>query len=373
MTFNTYAYEADHQAWFTSWTIIFWAWWISWSPFVGLFIAKISKGRTVREFILAVLLLPSIFNALWMTIFGNGAIWADLHEAGGALSAMVGTPETLLFRFFEEMPFPAVTSFFALAIICVFFITSADSGIYVMNSIASGNHVRAPHWQKVFWGLLLALLSLALLKLGGLPALQTMTLITALPFTAVMFLFCYSLTKAFVLDAKYHSLKLSSGQLNLGAYDWRKRLERILTAGKKDEVHDYLHKVVRPAFEELAAELERNGVHAEISESDMPFPHVLLTIPHGAVRDFQYGVKISRREIGDAITAEENLPGIDTGRAYVPETFFPDTRKGYDIRHFSSKELIHDVLRQYERALHIFSDPSYELIITQPEPESENG
>ena len=367
LTFNTYAYEIDHQSWFTSWTIIFWAWWISWSPFVGLFIAKISKGRTIREFILAVLLLPSIFNALWMTIFGNGAIWADLHSANGALSALAGAPETLLFRFFEEMPLPTVTSLFALAIICVFFITSADSGIYVMNSIATGNHPRAPQWQKVFWGALLAVLSLALLKLGGLAALQTMTLVAALPFTVVMFLFCYSMGKAFVLDEKYHSLKLAGAPFNLSAADWRTRLRRILTVGKKEDVHDYLCNIVRPAFEEIAAELERNGVTASISESDTPFPHVLLTIPHGNLRDFQYGVKITRRKIGDALAAEENLPGIDSEKAYIPETFFPGTRTGYGIRHFSTAELIHDVIRQYERELHLYADPSCQLIVSSPE------
>ncbi|RZK30949.1 MAG: BCCT family transporter, partial [Hymenobacter sp.] len=139
ITFDTHAYEPASQPWFFRWTILYWAWWISWSPFVGLFIAKISRGRTIREFITAVLLIPTLFNFLWMTVFGNSANWLDQTKAAGALGALADKPDEMLFKFLAYFPAVSVSSTLAIAIIFIFFVTSADSGIYVMNSIASNN------------------------------------------------------------------------------------------------------------------------------------------------------------------------------------------------------------------------------------------
>lgn len=144
LTFNTFAYETEAQGWFSGWTIMYWAWWISWSPFVGLFIARISKGRTIREFIIAVLLIPSLFNFLWMTIFGSSGVWLDKFVANGELSLLANDPDTLLFRFFEYFPFTGLLNIIAILMIGVFFVTSADSGILVMNSIASGDKKNSP-------------------------------------------------------------------------------------------------------------------------------------------------------------------------------------------------------------------------------------
>ena len=158
LTFNTFAFEKDGRGWFTAWTVMYWAWWISWAPFVGLFIARISKGRTIREYILAVLLVPSLFIFLWMTVFGNGAIYIDQHWAGGGLSVLAGQPDILLFAFFEQFPLAKPLCVLALMMISVFFVTSADSGILVMNSISSNNRPNAPRWQNAFWGILLAVI-----------------------------------------------------------------------------------------------------------------------------------------------------------------------------------------------------------------------
>ena len=163
LTFNTFAFEQNGRGWFTNWTVMFWAWWISWAPFVGLFIASISRGRTIREYIFGVLLVPSLFIFLWMTVFGNGAIFLDTHSAHGALSALAGNPDILLFTFFEQFPLATPLCVLAVLMIAVFFITSADSGILVMNSIATGNRPNSPKWQTILWGVLLALISIILL------------------------------------------------------------------------------------------------------------------------------------------------------------------------------------------------------------------
>ncbi len=186
LTFGTHVYEENTLPWFYDWTIVYWAWWISWSPFVGLFIAKISKGRTIREFILAVLIIPSVFNFIWMSVFGNSAIWFDTHIAKGALSAISSNADALMFEFLEYLPLSGVLSVLVLCIIVIFFVTSADSGIFVINNIATNNAAKSPKWQSVFWGVLLAALALLLLNAGGLKSLQSMTLITALPFSVIM-------------------------------------------------------------------------------------------------------------------------------------------------------------------------------------------
>ncbi|MGN6876568.1 BCCT family transporter, partial [Neisseria sp. P0021.S007] len=168
------SYEQNHTEWFGGWTILYWAWWCSWAPFVGLFIARISRGRTIREFIFGVLAVPSLFCVIWFTIFGDTAIWINDHVAGGALGALTGTPEKLLFRFLEYLPLPTITGFISLTVIALFFITSADSGIYVLNNIASRDKsLTAPRWQAVMWGLLMSAAAIVLLRFGGLPTLQT--------------------------------------------------------------------------------------------------------------------------------------------------------------------------------------------------------
>src|SRR5690606_16060327 len=174
------------------------------------FIAKVSKGRTIREFVAAVLIIPTIFNFIWMAVFGNSAIWFDVNVADGALSKLATDPDALMFRFLEYLPLTKIVSFLTIAIIIVFFVTSADSGMFVMNSIATKNARISPKWQTIGWGILLAVLALLLLNAGGLTALQSMTLITALPFSAIMLLFIISLIKALSIDRNYYERNFSA-------------------------------------------------------------------------------------------------------------------------------------------------------------------
>lgn len=170
-TFNLYAYEP--RGWMANWTLFYWAWWIAWSPFVGMFIARISRGRTVREFVIGVLLVPTGFTFLWMTIFGNTAVNLDMGVAAGAIAdAVTADLSTAIFRFFEELPGAAVTSTLAVLLVAVFFVTSADSGSLVIDTIASGGADDTPRWQRVYWCSLEGLAAALLLLAGGLGALQ---------------------------------------------------------------------------------------------------------------------------------------------------------------------------------------------------------
>ncbi len=181
------------------WTSFYWAWWISWSPFVGMFIARVSRGRTVREFMIAVLLVPTIVSALWMTTFGGTAINQLIDRASDA--AVFGyviesyTPELSLFAMLSELPLATITSFIGVVLVIVFFVTSSDSGSLVIDTITAGGKVNAPVSQRVFWCTFEGLVAIALLLGGGLGALQAAAVSTGFPFAVILLLACYALFK----------------------------------------------------------------------------------------------------------------------------------------------------------------------------------
>ncbi|MBK1667535.1 BCCT transporter [Rhodovibrio sodomensis] len=181
------------------WTSFYWAWWISWSPFVGMFIARVSRGRTVREFLFCVLLVPSIVSVLWMTAFGGTAI--GFVNAG--VSAIADAPlELKLFTMLEQMPLAAITSFVGIVLVIVFFVTSSDSGSLVIDTITAGGKVDAPVPQRVFWCIFEGLVAIALLLGGGLGALQAAAVSTGLPFAVVLLVACYALVKGLMQEPK---------------------------------------------------------------------------------------------------------------------------------------------------------------------------
>jgi len=362
LSFKTFAFEKDGHSWFTNWTVMYWAWWISWAPFVGLFIARISRGRTIREYILAVLFVPSIFIFLWMTVFGNGAIWVDQHQAAGALSALAGNTDILLFAFFEQFPLAKPLCVMALIMVVVFFITSADSGILVMNSIASGSKMKPPQWQNIFWGILLAIISIVLLSIGGINSLQTMTLVTALPFGLIMLILCFCLFKALRTDELYSSSKMPYGSRSWDGSKWRERLKQVLTFSQKQDVLRFFEEKVRPAFEDLKEELSKNGIDAYIIEGKRGKFSIELNIPSEQINNFRYGVTAEKRTISDYIVEDDNTPDAETGIQYIPVTYYTDGRTGNDIQYLSREEIIADVLREYERYLSIIADDKKSMI-----------
>ena len=180
---------------FHGWTVFYWAWWISWSPFVGMFIARISRGRTVREFIIAVLLVPTLVTLVWMGAFGGAALDQAQHEIG-ALAKGIGEVSLAMFQMLENLPIASVTSFFAITLVLIFFITSSDSGSLVIDSITSGGKLDAPVPQRIFWATMEGVIAGALLFGGGkdaLGALQAAAITVGLPFTLVLLIMCVGL------------------------------------------------------------------------------------------------------------------------------------------------------------------------------------
>ncbi len=175
------------------WTSFYWAWWISWSPFVGMFIARVSRGRTVREFIICVLLIPSAASVLWMTTFGGTAISQIVND--GYTEVADAALELKLFVMLEALPLTSITSFIGIVLVIVFFTTSSDSGSLVIDTITAGGKTNAPVSQRVFWCSFEGLVVIALLLGGGLGSLQAMSVSTGFPFTIVLLLACYAIVK----------------------------------------------------------------------------------------------------------------------------------------------------------------------------------
>ncbi|MBS5014220.1 MAG: BCCT family transporter [Haemophilus parainfluenzae] len=365
LSFKTYVYEQEHTGWFSGWTILYWAWWCSWAPFVGLFIARISKGRTIREFIFGVLVIPSMFGILWFTVFGNTAIWLNDGEAAGTLGQMISSPETLLFKFLDYLPLSGVTGLVSLVVISLFFITSADSGIYVLNNIASRDKsLAAPRWQAVMWGVLMSVVAIVLMQSGGLANLQAMTLLVALPFAMLMLLMCFSLWKGLSADKKYFDTKVNPTSIFWTGDKWKERLEQMMNQTQEKDILRFLKHTVLPAMRELRQELiGKYDLSVQINTLfDQDEPAVELVIQKDLMRDFMYGVKSIGREVSEQLINDDNLPHIQHSMTYEPYTYFFDGRVGYDVQYMDQDELIADMLKHYERYLSLLDDVGQELM-----------
>ncbi|ABN74297.1 BCCT family transporter [Actinobacillus pleuropneumoniae] len=369
LSFKTYAYESKQTGWFNAWTILYWAWWCSWAPFVGLFIARISRGRTIREFVFGVLAIPSLFGILWFTVFGNSAIWLDNNVAQGMLSGLISTPETLLFKFLEYLPFSGLTSFIALVSIALFFITSADSGIYVLNNIASRDKsLASPRWQAMMWGILMSIVAITLLGSGGLATLQTMTLITALPFAMLMVVICVSLMKALAVDKKYFEAKFNPTTVLWSGENWKTRLNQMLNQTEDKDILKFLKHTALPAMRELRRELiSEYDLNVDvITKFDEVEPAVEFVIHTESLQDFMYGIRSVGHQVSEQLINDEHLPHIQNETTYEPLSYFFDGRNGYDVQYMTHNEIIADILKHYERYLSLLRDVGQELMSHEP-------
>ena len=192
-------------AWQNSWTVFYWAWWIAWSPFVGMFIARISKGRTVREFILGVLLVPTLLTFFWISAFGGTALFQELQMNSVVSEAVQENVATALFVMVESFPASFFINLLAIILVVSFFVTSSDSGSLVVDSLTSGGKLDAPVGQRIFWAQMEGLVAAVLLLGGGLTALQTASILAGLPFAVIVLIMCYSLYKG--LQEEHESLQ----------------------------------------------------------------------------------------------------------------------------------------------------------------------
>lgn len=354
-TFNLYAYEPKSSSWLGGWTLLYWGWWLSWSPFVGMFIARVSRGRTIREFVTGVLFVPAGFTLLWMTVFGNSAIWMIIYENAHDLATTVQNDQALaLFTFLEHFPFSSVLSFIAMAMVVVFFVTSADSGAMVVDTLASGGTDKTPVWQRIFWAALMGVVAITLLLAGGLSALQTVTIASALPFAIVLLISIYGLFKALRIDAYKRASQQRTTIAPTAARNpipWQRRLRNIAYFPKRSQVRRFMSEVIQPAMVMVESELVKQNTPSHID--DTAPDRIRFEVDMSNELNFVYEVRLrpylqpafALAGLGDEERDEEH-------KYYRAEVHLKEGGQDYDVMSWTQEQIIHDILDQYEKHLH---------------------
>ncbi len=353
-TFNLYAYAPTD--WIGGWTLLYWGWWLSWSPFVGLFIARISRGRTIREFITGALLVPAAFTLLWMTVFGDTAIHMVLYQGIDSLAETVKADSSLaLFTMLEQLPWAPLLSSIAVAMVIVFFVTSADSGALVLDMLASrtSENQPSPLWQRLFWSVLIGVVAAGLLLTDGLKALQTATIASALPFTFILLAAIWGLFKALRLDAakrELHQHPRSSGPVGASQGGWQRRLRNIAMLPRRSHVNRFISEVVQPACEEVCAELQKQGRQASVHSGEDG--RIWLAVAHGAEVDFRYEVRPRALDQPNFTLQDSTTEPAETRKYFRAEVHLSEGGQDYDLMGWTREDVIGDIIDQYERHLH---------------------
>ncbi len=359
-TFNLYAYQQTD--WLGGWTLFYWGWWLSWSPFVGIFIARVSRGRTIREFIIGVTLVPSLFTFMWMTVFGETAINMVLNQGLTSLATTTQADESLaLFEFLAQFPMAPVLSGIAILMVFVFFITSADSGALVLDMLASGGKDKTPAWQRLFWSITIGIMAIALLLADGLQALQTATIASALPFSFVLVACIFGLLRALQIDATKTATQQTlhlAPRASPGQVDWRARLHRMMTFPSTEMTQNFLGEVVLPACTEVAEVLRSEGVVVNIINLH---ERVGIEVLHDDEANFRYEIRLrthrmptfATRDQGTDDALSEIQPPTDKELEYYrAEVYLNEGSLDYDVLGWNQQGIINDIVDQYSRHLH---------------------
>lgn len=350
MTFNLYAYQPN--GWIGGWTILYWAWWISWSPFVGMFIARVSKGRTIREFIVGVTLIPTGFTIIWMGFMGNAGLHSILHKGHATLLTAVQQDSSVaLFEFLNGLPFALISKILATVLVILFFVTSADSGALVTDYLTAKSE-DSPAWQRLFWVTLMASLAIILLLVGGLSALQTATMISALPFTMIMLLLCYGLLKALrvdVLKAQALQQARTTPYAIHNPRTWQQRLGLVMHyPHTKQEVEQYIQQTVSPALHAMAQELKQRQLQVTVENIEHG---MVLRVDHRNEINFIYQVTV--RETLPPSFMREQYPDIQ--EYYQTEVALREGGQNYDLMNWTENDILQDIIDQYERHLYFLN------------------
>ena len=353
-TFNLQAYSRSD--WIGNWTLFIFGWTIAWAPFVGLFIARISRGRTIRQFVVGVMLVPTIFTFLWFSIFGDIALHLIMNEGYKTLIGDVQADHaTALFRLYEILPLSAVVSFLTVLLIITFFVTSSDSGSLVIDSLASGGSAATPVWQRVFWASAEGVVAATLLLAGGLNALQAMTIATALPFSLIMIVSAVGLWRALVIEGHQStSLETDLQHRHIGAMGpgvWRRRLLGLVTFPDRDQVAGFIATTVSKAMHRVQRELLKQGWHAEVQfEEDTS--RIFLEVVKEEQLDFIYEIRMLEHPVPDYAPGGGEQESANPPVYYRAEVFLRRGGQSYDIYGFEQQDIISDILDQFEKYLH---------------------
>jgi choline/glycine/proline betaine transport protein len=351
-TFHIYAYEPTD--WVGTWTLFYWGWWMSWSPFVGMFIARISRGRTIRQFLIGVLFAPAGFSFIWFTIFGDVAIWLDMHEANGEISRIVAENMPIaLFAVFDYLPASTLLAWITGLLVTVYFVTASDAGALVIAMITANGDEEPALWLRIFWALTCGGIAACLLLAGGLKAVQTAAVIAALPLSVVMLAMCYGILKGLRDETAIRLSRqiplaplVSSG----GAVPWRNRLAAIISHPSRRHVSGYIADTVTRALESVRVEFAKRKLDSAVEPLD---DGVQLSVRHGELgTDFVYAVRAVSHPIpAFALTDAARREG-EKRQYYRAEVFLNQGSRGYDIFGYDMDQIIADVINHYDRYRH---------------------
>ena len=354
-TFNLQAYSRSD--WIGNWTLFIFGWTIAWAPFVGLFIAKISRGRTIRQFVFGVMFVPTMFTFLWFSIFGDTALHLIMNEGYTALIGEVqGDTAIALFKLYERLPLTSIVSFITVILIITFFVTSSDSGSLVVDSLASGGALVTPAWQRAFWAILEGALASVLLLAGGLSALQTMTIASALPFSIIMLVAAIGMWRALTIEGhRQTSLEyaMQSGRHSGsgGPLNWKKRLASMVHFAERQQVVDFVEGTVMGSLKQVSQGLQEKGWPASVSH-DPELCRAWLEVTRPEELDFLYEIRL--RDYARPSFAYPEMDRSPEGDVhyYRAEVFLRRGGQSYDVFGYDEHELIGDVLDQFEKYLH---------------------
>ncbi|MCL5043575.1 MAG: BCCT family transporter [Gammaproteobacteria bacterium] len=353
-TFNLQAYSRSD--WIGNWTLFIFGWTIAWAPFVGLFIAKISRGRTIRQFVFGVMFVPTMFTFLWFSIFGDTALNMIMNQGYTALIGEVQENNAVaLFRLYEQLPLSSIVSFITVILIITFFVTSSDSGSLVIDSLASGGALHTPAWQRAFWAILEGVLASVLLLAGGLGALQTMTIASALPFAIIMIIAAIGLWRALIIEG-HRDTSLVEGLHTRSANEsvprsWKKRLQSLLHFADRDSVSHFIADTVMDSLHHVGEGLKDSGWPAKV-EHDPEGCRAWLEIVRPGEVDFIYEIRMVEHNRPSFAYPEMDRSREGDEHHYRAEVFLRRGGQAYDIFGYDEQEIIADVLDQFEKYLH---------------------
>jgi len=348
-TFDLYVYEGDSEKsdrWLGLWTLFYWAWWISWAPFVGMFVARISRGRTVREMVAGVLLIPLGFTLAWLSIFGNSAL--DLVMNHGAVElgkTALEQPSMAIYQLLEHYPASKVVIGVSIFVGFVLFLTPADSGAVMMANLScKGGNVDedAPHWLRIFWSVVITLVTIGLLFAGNFEAMQTMVVLAGLPFSVVLVFFMFGLHKAMRQD-----VQIEQEQAELAARGRRgfsERLTQLDLQPSQSIVQRFMDKHVSPALQDATAQMRAQGLEVQtLLGKSKRCMGVRVEMEEG--NPFVYEVSLD----GYLATPTESAQSDETRqRYYRAEVYLHNGSQDYDLMGFTQDQITRDVLDQFE-------------------------
>ena len=350
-TFDLYVYEADgakSERWLGLWTVFYWAWWISWGPFVGMFIARISKGRTVRELVAGVLLIPLGFTLAWLSIFGNTALDLVINQGAVELGrTALEQPSMSIYQLLEYFPAAKIIVGVAVFVGFVLFLTPADSGAVMMANLScKGGDVDedAPHWLRIFWSVVITLVTIGLLFAGNFEAMQTMVVLAGLPFSVVLVLFMFGLYKAMKQDSQVEQERAELAAR--GRRGFSERLTQMELQPNQAVVQRFMDKHVSPALREAVVQLQTLGFEVE-SRLGQSRSSMGLRVMMEEGNPFVYEVSLDGYLAPPGEAPVEGEPEVRQ-RFYRAEVYLHDGSQEYDLMGFAPEQIVRDVMDQFE-------------------------